>query len=361
MKELKVLQFINENDNWKEILSASPYCLKIKQDGEYTLLKYDQVFSDLNLEIVRECRGLILDKNLDVVCLPFFKFGNYGESYASEIDWESARVQEKLDGAIIKLWFHNGKWNVSTNGGIDAYKSGINRTFENLNCEFENYGELFEVAKKNSGLDFDKLNKDYTYMFELVSPYVKIVVSYDETKLYHIGTRNIKTFEELNTDIGVEKPKEFQLCSLSECIEASNLLPFDQEGYVVVDKYFNRIKIKSPKYVYAHKIKNNGIINNASLVQMIRENETEEFLNYFPTFKPFIDEINKKIAIIFDEIENESKQILSKTYENQKEFALEVQKYKYKSYHFANRKKGISIFDWFWSHDNAKLVDYFQL
>ena len=63
-------------------MSEAPYNIAIKDDGDFILLKYSQIDSDFNEEIVRECRGLIIDKNLVPVCVPFYKFGNYGESYA---------------------------------------------------------------------------------------------------------------------------------------------------------------------------------------------------------------------------------------------------------------------------------------
>jgi len=31
--------------------------------------------------------------------------------YADTIDWSAARVQEKVDGSLIKVWYYNGEWN----------------------------------------------------------------------------------------------------------------------------------------------------------------------------------------------------------------------------------------------------------
>ena len=62
--KFKVIDFINENYNWKEILTEKPYSIKIKEDGDFLLLKYDQLESDFNLEIVRE---------LEVLSLPSLK------------------------------------------------------------------------------------------------------------------------------------------------------------------------------------------------------------------------------------------------------------------------------------------------
>ena len=124
---LNILEFIRQNDDWESKLSVSPYYIKTKRSGQFVLLKYDQIRSDFNIPIVRECRGIILDESdgYKPVCVPFYKFGNIGESYVPDIDWGSAQVQEKLDGSLIKLWHHKGTWHVSSNGEIDAHNAGI--------------------------------------------------------------------------------------------------------------------------------------------------------------------------------------------------------------------------------------------
>ena len=81
----KLLRFINANKRWQEILSASPYNLIIKQDGEYILIKYNQIFSDLSNEIVQEARGIIIKKvnnKYIPVCAPFTKFFCFGDPNA---------------------------------------------------------------------------------------------------------------------------------------------------------------------------------------------------------------------------------------------------------------------------------------
>jgi hypothetical protein len=88
---LNVIEYIKNNPDWREILPQTPYCITIKDDGGFILLKYSQIDSDFNNEIVRECRGLIIDKNLNPVCVPFYKFANYGESYADNINWSTAK------------------------------------------------------------------------------------------------------------------------------------------------------------------------------------------------------------------------------------------------------------------------------
>ena len=64
---LKVLEFIKAHKNWEELLSQAPYYIKVYRDVMFdhnlVMLKYNQLDSDFNEEIVRECRGLILDED----------------------------------------------------------------------------------------------------------------------------------------------------------------------------------------------------------------------------------------------------------------------------------------------------------
>ena len=64
----------------------------------------------------------------------------------------------------------------------------------------------------------EKLNPDCTYTFELVSPYNKVVIYYDNPMVYHIGTRYNLNFEEMDIDIGIQKPKSYKLEGQDEYI-----------------------------------------------------------------------------------------------------------------------------------------------
>lgn len=298
---LKIINFIREHNNWEELLSSPPYSLSIKRKDTLILFKYSQFDSDFSLEIVKEARGLILeDKTWNVVCYPFKKFFNYGEAYADEIDWKSAEVTSKEDGTLIKVYYYNGKWRVGTNSTIDAEDATLNSPY------YKNFKELFDVAADNCKFDFDKLNPNYTYLMELCSCYNTIVVPYEQTKLFHIGTRNNITYKEIEVDIGVTKPQRYELYSLEDCIKMAETFDFKQEGFVVKDKNYNRIKIKSLDYLKAHRLSNNSNINIEHAIDMIRTNEIEEFLSYFPFYTDFIldtkAKIKKLVSIVNDEI-----------------------------------------------------------
>lgn len=281
-------RFCAEHDNWEELLIGEPYNIKISEDGPYIMFKYNQLSSDFNNSMVREARGIIFrNGQWDYpVCWAFNKFGNYGESYVPEINWDTAFVSEKVDGSLIKVWW-DGEWKISTNGTIDAFKAEMN------DVKVYSFGEYFvQTIHKyyNSINDFTcSLNTDYTYMFELVGPYNRVVVPYYDPAIYFIGARNKYTGEEFNCSsisagaLGMGKfklPKQYPLTSIAECIKLTEAFSWEEEGFVVCDAEFNRLKIKSPAYVMAHFARNNNVITRKHLIHIIITNEINEFLCY---------------------------------------------------------------------------------
>ena len=350
-----LVDYIKTHPDWRKKLVEKPFCLTIKDDGPYTIFTYSQIDSDFYNPIVKVSRGIILrvtetltdnqsipgihgvyECNVKITCQAFSKFSNYGEGYADSIDWSGARVQEKIDGSLIKFWFDEGQWHISTNGMIDAFKCNLPMPTN----DYKMFGDLVLAAEKNCKLDKSRLNVDYTYIFELVSPFNRIVVPYTEITLYHIGTRNIITGQERAIDIGVQKPKEYFFNTFDDVIAYAATLPFSEEGYVVVDKNWLRVKVKGKQYLQAHHMRSNdGTVNPSRVLEMIKGNEQEEFLSYFPEYKEHFDKIMDRyedtIVQIFA-IKDRARDIKARS-ATRKDFALEVLKMpeKLRKYYFA--------------------------
>ena len=265
-----ICKYINDHPtDWYETLHKD-YGIRIKKEDSLAIFSYN-IECDFRDPIVQESRGIIIDyEKMEVVCWPFRKFGNYTESYADPIDWNNAVVLEKVDGSIIKLWYNKitEAWQFSTNGVINA-ENATTDAFSNIA-----YGALIRQAVNYKDIPFDKLDKDSTYIFELVSPQTRVVVKYDEIALYHLGTRSNITGEERNEDIGIKKPKSYKISSLEDCIKAAIELnkgcesddEIANEGFVVVDKNWNRVKVKSPDYIMMHRLKHNDGISKKDAV-----------------------------------------------------------------------------------------------
>ncbi|MBO5327690.1 MAG: hypothetical protein J6B04_00790 [Clostridia bacterium] len=276
-------------EDWEEKLTKE-YDLKIRKDGDLAIFNY-AIVADFYNPIIQEARGIIINyKTLEVVCWPFRKFGNYTEGYADKIDWSSAKVLEKVDGSIIKLWFDTQKndWQFSTNKTIRAEQANVD------NSPGLTYGTIIKNTVNYNDIPFEKLDKNLTYIFELVSPETRVVIHYDKPMLYHLGTRNNVTGQGSVCDINIQKPREYPLSNLSDCIAAAAQLnkngsdEISEEGFVVVDKNWNRVKIKSLDYVALHHVSTMSDLSKKTCVELLINNPEKvvAICNERPDFAP---------------------------------------------------------------------------
>ena len=312
---LKVQKFIRANSDWECLLSSAPFFLSISRDTMFgrnlVMFKYDQLNSDFHNDIVKACRGLILDADtFEVVSYPFNKFFNYGEQYADDVDWRTSYVTEKIDGSIIKVVNLDGNFLISTNGVIDAFKCSLTST---LGCPYTNFGQLAMEGFKHYGLtieDFPRLfAPGYTYIFELTSPWNQVVVRFEETKVSFLGMRDNSTLKETffgDCDLAqtFDVPRIFPITNIDQCVAASKVLPEDAEGYVVVDANFNRVKVKSPRYVQLHYMSGNQNWSGRRVLEIFLANEVSEYIAYFPLFKAAFDVVKAKYEAYLHELED---------------------------------------------------------
>ena len=145
-------------------------------------------------------------------------------------------------------------------------------------------------------------------MFELTSPFNKVVVQWHDIMLHFIGVRDNTSGHELLFSFHklaalFDVPNVYPLNSIDACIAAASKLGPDAEGYVVLDKDFNRIKVKSPLYVSLHSMRNNGVFSYEHAVEVVQINEIEEVLTYFPEFAEHLNNIKDKMSDLAVQLE----------------------------------------------------------
>lgn len=319
------------------------YGIKHNRSNKYpnlVLLKYDQIESPMGEKLVQECRGIILDEDDDWKCVarPFDKFFNHGEGHAAPIDWNNAVVQEKVDGSLITMYHYRGEWHVATSGTPDA--SGL------VNGENFTFADLFWKTWNETVGPFDlhMMETYWTFMFELTTHFNRVVVQHPKPGITWLGTRSLVNGTERELCSGCisadgipwpKKVREFPLRSLDDVVNTFDKMdPLKQEGYVVVDKDFNRIKVKHPGYVAIHHLRDG--MSSRRLLEIVRIGESTEFLAHFPEWEPAFNEIKGRYDKLVEELEASYETI--KHLESQKDFALQAVKTRYPSALFELRK-----------------------
>ena len=266
--------------------------LKTREYDNKILLKYDQLVSPtlMALPEMQDCRGIILEKGTwNVMSLAFRKFFNSDEGNAHKIDWNTACVLEKLDGTMIQVYWDEYKqtWFAATTGtaeGEGEVNNKMGTTFNDL---------FWDTVKTKYNVDISRLKKDCIYVFELTTPYNIVVKPHGESSAALLTIRHNKTLGEISRDeltfigkqLGLPVVKSFSL-NVSKIGDLKNTLenmPWSEEGYVVVDGNFNRVKVKNPAYVAVHHLKGKSAEHN--ILTIVKSNEIEEFASTFPERK----------------------------------------------------------------------------
>jgi hypothetical protein len=247
----------------------------------------------------------------------------------------------------MKLFCYYGQWCTATNGVIDAYKTDLPMIGpDGLNT----FGHLFSKASSEQDLDIDALDKALTYIFEVTSPYNRVVVPHKEISITHIGTRNNLTGLESNVDIGIKKPKEYAFNTFEDMVKTSEELPFDDEGYVVLDDQWARVKVKSLAYLNLHHMNNNGVLSKDRMLKLVISGESKELLIYYPEYTEIFNEVRVKYEAHLDVVESlkQLEKEWSEEYTSDKAFAQAIIKYMGKPLHpylFSLRKNKVGMLE----------------
>lgn len=316
--------------------------IKAVFDHNRLILNYCQLDSPKYHPIVRECRGLVLEKTTwDVKACSFRRFYNYGEQpdVDAKFDWDNSTFDEKCDGSLIILYYYDGKWRANTRGSFG--KGDISSLVPGLTWE-----QCFLSTINVDALE--GLDKTNSYVFELMSALNKVVVHNEKTHSKLLGifdnldsNREILDQNYLNTVseiLEVERPKRYSFSHLPSLLEYLALQPYSFEGIVAFDGN-NRLKIKNPLYVAVHHLKGNQnekISSRKNMIPFIVKGEGDELAVYFKELEPTIRQLEQS----YKQAQAEVSDLWDKfsKVEDQKDFALSIKHSKWCSVLFNARR-----------------------
>lgn len=189
-------------------------------------------------EVTLNCRGLILDAEMNVVARPFPKFFNLGERENQLIPTETFDVYEKMDGSLGILYWVDGQPFIATRGSFASEQSIIATEM------------LYGIYKDTIPL----LDQTKTYLFEIIYPENRIVVDYKGMQaLVLLGVVDTKTGEEEPlVDVGFPIVKIHD--GINDITALKVLNEDNREGFVIRFKNGLRLKIKMEEYVRLHRL-----------------------------------------------------------------------------------------------------------
>lgn len=299
-------------------------------DHELYLYKYTQdcVFNGSWDKITLMCRGLVLDNEYNIIanCIPkFFNIEDLSQERVPKINLDqpfTATVKE--DGSLIQMFSYDNKIITTSSGGF----------CNDYTIQAENV--LNSVRHDNILQDFIIDHPGYNFIFELISPLTRVVVSYDYTTLKLITIRNVDG-NEPNEDIltfkilGSPYVQQTNFNSIPELLEEKKSQSNNREGYVLAFNDGSRVKVKYDEYFTLHKLVTrvskkfvwDSLSNNIKLdLTNIPDETFKEIKKWIDELNHLYNELNNKILKTFSNIiHSDRKQFANQVMSNYKEYS----------------------------------------
>ena len=275
-------------------------------------------------ELTMMCRGLILDNNYNIISRPFKKFFNLSE-HKGELPKEKFSVTIKMDGSMGVLYPIGNQYYVATRGSF------ISDQAQKAN----------EILYKKYQHTFNKLNKNYTYLFEIIYRENRIILNYNDIEdLFLLAIIDNNTGMDVDLDYTLGFPVVEQINGITDITKLTEVEKDNEEGFVVLFDSGIRLKIKYLEYLRLHKI-----ITNVSTINIW------EYLSQGLDLTPIIDRVPDEfygfVKVTKKELETKYKEIedycirvykgymldnmLHKNFPSQKEMALYFRKFNHTS------------------------------
>lgn len=281
-------------------------------------LNYDQIRCINGHELVNHCRGLVLrTSDLKIMAWPFNRSYNYGTEFAAKLDSDSISYQEKLDGTCIIVYHDDVKWCVATRAVPEAnIPNGFGKTF----------AELFWNVSGYTPNTFPGV-PGRTYIYELTGPDNIILVVYEDWAVTQLGVIDNENGNLIEGFAG----KVYNFPSLEEAFQwSASQAGVVHEGFILFDKYGNRVKAKNPNYVaLARLMVRIGSLR--GLLEIILNKTDDDTMPYLPKkTQESCEEMRGKIRDYFYRVESFTKSLDKNL--SRKDLAIHIQASPYSSW-----------------------------
>lgn len=243
------------------------------------------------------CRGLIMDSKYKVIARPFSKFFNLEEcvGIGVSIPNEKFKVYEKLDGSLGILYWDGDTPAIATRGSFSSDQAVYATTV--LLPKYQDF--------------ISSLDKDYTYLFEIIYPANQIVLDYrTQEKLVLLAALEIDSGKEIDIQ-EINWPEKAKIFDGIDDLELIQQMQQDnQEGFVIRFDSGLRVKYKFEEYKRLHRLLT-GISKKNIWEMLAKEEDIKQLLENVPDeFYSWVKQSISEIQTNYQKILEESLEII---------------------------------------------------
>lgn len=284
----------------KYFQSDDDFIVSHDEKSDLYTVRYSHTGVDWDKPWIMRARGLVIDKEGNIVSQPYQKFFNYqqytpenrppfikadfAEYYCDFKDGEKYDILEKLDGTMLAITNYNGELLPSTTMNVNSKYALLG-----LSCLKKQLNESQIIA-------LTEMCKNATFIFEYTAPDNRIVVDYDVEKMTLHGIMSLTEEKLLDYStmcliadslglpvinrLGRSENVNFDFF-LRKLKQAKNF-----EGVVLRFKDGRQLKIKTDDYLEKHSTVSlffgnlNTKAKNKMILDMIRDETVDDVLAY---------------------------------------------------------------------------------
>jgi hypothetical protein len=246
-----------------ELLNNVIHLVDSDEENKLDMFCYIKCSEEDN-DIIKQCRGLVF--NGDNIVLKAFPYTlEYNDTQNIEINNTINNINEWVffeshEGALVRMFYFNGQWFLSTHRKLNAFKSKW--------ASKESFGEIFIKAlssEENNNTNFKNLltgtgpilnrfqntldtNKQYMFLI-LNNKDNRIVCSPPENPtVYHVGTF-VNGELKLDENVGLTNPKKLSFDTVENLISYVNTVSYKElQGIIAFGADNKQVKIVNKDY-----------------------------------------------------------------------------------------------------------------
>lgn len=287
----------------KEYLSSKH--LIAKQKDGLTILKYDKsALTPENVDTLGLFRSVCVKDGKVISFAPpkSVPMSRLMDKYPTSDAFDNIEFQEFVEGTMINVYWNGEEWELNTRSLVGGrgqfYKEG--KTFR----------RMFLEAMNETGLEFDHLNKEYSYSFVFQHPENRIVVPCTTPTLYLCAVYKIDgttiTHVDFRSDTElcgkVNIPKIYSGFASWESVKrdyASSItdsVPYYVLGIIAYDKTtMQRSKLRNPTYETVRSLRGNQPKIQYQYYSLRQQGIVGDFLKYYPEYKEEFSKLRQQV------------------------------------------------------------------
>ena len=252
------------------------------------------------MEYVQRCRGVVFCGN-NLVFQGFSYTPEYNETQVDQIskalgpeqDFSKVMFYESMEGAIVRLFYFENRWILSTHRKLDAFKSrwssreSFGVMFKNaMQSEYDtnkDFMNFIENSKGNNILErfYNNLDKKLSYMFLVANNSENRIVCLEpeRPRMYFVGTFDSNFNFCLENHTFITMPKKHNFTSVSELSEfVYKTKPEEIQGVICFLPNNTQVKVLNSVYQKYFSVRNNEASLKFRYLQVRNDQELREMM-----------------------------------------------------------------------------------